>query len=524
MKTISQVELISVLAVLEWANTQKDILKKLEKTQVVEAYMKENKERIKNAKSSRPSKVKNPITSTVFTKKVVNFLKGALAKVNQEQSLARGMKIKQWLKSGEFEGTEKDTKAVITSAGQMLDSASTPEILGTNLFEGSDGRYYTVTVEAVISEASEEFSSDILQELQDEENEADLSGAEAAEKEAYAGRAKKEFGFTPDPKCDNCDGTGFFAFPEEGGKGGDSPGEPCAFCQEEAIKRGEINGAIDGVHYKGGMIVNPPEPHYGSSTIVPSLLATGKFPAEEEKNKPGESSPMSPAVAKKIDDLEKKIVSEADKSILKDAAKIRKIVAEVRGSLSIPDSEIESAWSEYGGWKLPDLENELSVARRRFTEAGGRSVELAEKVDRTSMVLELRKAGVATVEVLEDARDIEAVDEACDAVDAGFGNFTSPALSEQAATVAGVALERPVGVAELKDAWSDFGDWELNTLRDHQKKLSEKLGHAMGMGEDTRDELAKVTIVVAVKAWLPTLEGKKDVLADEPSVPAEAGS
>ena len=49
------------------------------------------------------------------------------------------------------------------------------------------------------------------------------------------------FGFTPTPGCGNCDGTGIFATDENG-----VAEEPCIFCMEDAIKRGEINGTIGG--------------------------------------------------------------------------------------------------------------------------------------------------------------------------------------------------------------------------------------------------------------------------------------
>ena len=58
---------------------------------------------------------------------------------------------------------------------------------------------------------------------------------------------KEVFGFTPQPDCTNCDGTGIF---EEDDKG--TPTEPCIFCMEDAIKRGEIDGTIDGTDYVGG--------------------------------------------------------------------------------------------------------------------------------------------------------------------------------------------------------------------------------------------------------------------------------
>jgi hypothetical protein len=59
--------------------------------------------------------------------------------------------------------------------------------------------------------------------------------------------AKDLWGFTPDPTCDNCGGTGVFSVDEQ-----DDPEEPCTFCLGDAIKRGELDGVVDGEEYVGG--------------------------------------------------------------------------------------------------------------------------------------------------------------------------------------------------------------------------------------------------------------------------------
>lgn len=71
------------------------------------------------------------------------------------------IKVKRWIEKGEFSG-EKDSDAILDYAGGLLDEACTYEILGQNLFEGKDGKFYTVTVEAVIAEAAPEFVKSIL--------------------------------------------------------------------------------------------------------------------------------------------------------------------------------------------------------------------------------------------------------------------------------------------------------------------------------------------------------------------------
>lgn len=68
------------------------------------------------------------------------------------------------------------------------------------------------------------------------------------------GHAKRVWGFTPQPNCDNCGGDGIFAEDATG-----TPTEPCTFCIGDAIKRGEIDGTIGGVKYVGGQVQQPGE-------------------------------------------------------------------------------------------------------------------------------------------------------------------------------------------------------------------------------------------------------------------------
>jgi hypothetical protein len=60
----------------------------------------------------------------------------------------------------------------------------------------------------------------------------------------------QELGFTPDPNCDNCDGTGWFEPPASG-----EDGTPCHFCLSDAIRRGELDGVADGVKCVSGVPV-----------------------------------------------------------------------------------------------------------------------------------------------------------------------------------------------------------------------------------------------------------------------------
>ncbi len=155
---ISQNEFTTLLALLEWANGQKDLLKKLEKTPTVQATLKPPPKPAAKGKKAKPTaKPKNPLTATLFSAKVKKALLAAFEEAKQEAKFDKGMKIKQWIAYGELAGTEADTKEVLAFAGNLLDEACVADIVGQPLFLGSDGRYYTVHVAAIIDEADEDF-------------------------------------------------------------------------------------------------------------------------------------------------------------------------------------------------------------------------------------------------------------------------------------------------------------------------------------------------------------------------------
>ena len=74
------------------------------------------------------------------------------------------VKVKRFISKGELDGREKDTDGILETCGDLLDGACSSEILGTVLFEGEDGKFYTVTLEAEIGEADPEFVKETLAE------------------------------------------------------------------------------------------------------------------------------------------------------------------------------------------------------------------------------------------------------------------------------------------------------------------------------------------------------------------------
>ena len=74
------------------------------------------------------------------------------------------IKVKRFICKGELDGREADTDDILDSCADALDACESHEILGTVLFEGEDGKFYSVTVEANIGEADPEFVKQTIEE------------------------------------------------------------------------------------------------------------------------------------------------------------------------------------------------------------------------------------------------------------------------------------------------------------------------------------------------------------------------
>ena len=77
---------------------------------------------------------------------------------------ATPLHIRAWHQLGELPPDLTTTNEIYESAGQILDKACAYDILGPVLFEGVDGKFYTMTVEASLGEASEDFVQAMRQE------------------------------------------------------------------------------------------------------------------------------------------------------------------------------------------------------------------------------------------------------------------------------------------------------------------------------------------------------------------------
>lgn len=72
-------------------------------------------------------------------------------------------KIVEFLRHGEMRVKDIDNvEDLLTQAGRLLDKAYSHDICGEVVFKAADGKYYVLTVEAVISEADPDYVQEIL--------------------------------------------------------------------------------------------------------------------------------------------------------------------------------------------------------------------------------------------------------------------------------------------------------------------------------------------------------------------------
>jgi len=78
--------------------------------------------------------------------------------------------IKRFIRDGHLSKSPdvKDTRELLERAGYLLDKSCSHDICGEILFEGSDGNFYCLTVEAVIAEANPEYVKEVMAEEEEE--------------------------------------------------------------------------------------------------------------------------------------------------------------------------------------------------------------------------------------------------------------------------------------------------------------------------------------------------------------------
>lgn len=351
MAVLTRDELAAAVAALEWIARRADL------------------HTVLNGMPAMRAEKKLPKVTEKGLRKAINFLKSKNGEAAETARIGKGMKITKWLQTGEFDGTAADTKELLEEACNMLDGANTADILSANLFLASNGRYYTVTVEASIDEAADDFVQDVLADLPADAEEDDDDGPER------------------------------------------NDGEPGPAEEPQAVEV-TVRGERAGQPYPPAEDPDPrPHPRFGPLTPRDeAVLAEMEGIPAEPTGKPlvdvldtSDTPPLK--VADILDRVEAEAVAGADALGRRQANRILTIAAEARGViaadyLDMLADQIPIAWSRYGGWHLPALTQELADKRDQFQAAGGRGVELADEIDLLVMVVALREAGITTVDDL----------------------------------------------------------------------------------------------------------------------------
>jgi len=74
------------------------------------------------------------------------------------------LKVKRWIHSGELDVSNLTQADILNQCGRLLDKSCSHEILGEVLFQATDGKYYTITVEAVLGRANPAWVKEVLAE------------------------------------------------------------------------------------------------------------------------------------------------------------------------------------------------------------------------------------------------------------------------------------------------------------------------------------------------------------------------
>ena len=77
-------------------------------------------------------------------------------------SKQRQLRVKKWISTGELVAELKTQEAILEACGRLLDASCSSEILGEVLFQATDGKYYVITVEALIGKANPEYVKDCI--------------------------------------------------------------------------------------------------------------------------------------------------------------------------------------------------------------------------------------------------------------------------------------------------------------------------------------------------------------------------
>ncbi len=441
MATLTRNELAAAVAAIEWIAKRNDLATVLNRMPAMQAEK------------------TLPTVTAKGLKKAINFLKQAADRAAQTARIAKGMKIKQWLKAGELDGTERDTKELLTTLGGMLDAASVDAIVGPNLFEGSDVTYYTVVVEASIEVAGDEFVNDVLQEVYEEGEDEE---------------------------------------PPERNDGEPGPADVISVAVTAELPGKPLIDVLDTTAADALAVPTTPQAELGKAT-----------PAEDPDPRPGPRfGPPVPspdlhgktAIGELLDRVEAEAVAGADAETHARSDFILQTAA-VAADRAVTAAEVKAAWDKFGTWDAAAALDHLRQLSRVLGATMGMGEHTSDELLQVGIVAALRANGVDSIAALDDAAELE---ERFTALAAAH----EPAAGTDPETILKIAADaRGFGVAEYRaelleaipHAWAEYGGWHLPTLKQEMAQRRENFEAAGGRGAFTAHRLDLMVMVVALR-------------------------
>jgi hypothetical protein len=95
-------------------------------------------------------------------KSIKRLAKEAIKELNDKKE--KKSFVKKWICSGKLDPSNNTIEDVLVNCARCLDKNCAHDILGDVVFLGDNGKYYSITVEAVIHEADMDYVKDLISE------------------------------------------------------------------------------------------------------------------------------------------------------------------------------------------------------------------------------------------------------------------------------------------------------------------------------------------------------------------------
>jgi hypothetical protein len=82
--------------------------------------------------------------------------------------MSKKLQVKKWINCGEINPDAMTQDEILESCGNLLDHSCSHDIVGEAMFLATDGKYYVITVEAMITKANPAYAKDFLKRMKQE--------------------------------------------------------------------------------------------------------------------------------------------------------------------------------------------------------------------------------------------------------------------------------------------------------------------------------------------------------------------